>query len=129
MSEHDERADLTVHYFPSHNAPLISFPDLPSPISREHVSILALRGEPLFFQHFDGPYYPTLRLLHKCKPSLTRTDSGYGIGFRLTNLLCVASVADLRQPLSADSSELPFLRKTRAFCQRSRSTRVPSNSF
>jgi PUA domain protein len=28
-----------------------------------------LNSEPLFFQHFDGPFYPTLRLFHKCKPS------------------------------------------------------------
>ncbi|TFY78562.1 hypothetical protein EWM64_g5449 [Hericium alpestre] len=32
---------------------------------REHISIYTLHGEPLFFQHFDGPLYPTLRLLHK----------------------------------------------------------------
>lgn len=24
-------------------------------------------GEPLFFQHYDSKYVPTLRLLHKCK--------------------------------------------------------------
>ena len=34
--------------------------------SRDAISVLALHGEPLFFQHFDGPYYPTLRILHKC---------------------------------------------------------------
>lgn len=33
--------------------------------SREHVSFLVNQGEPLFFQHFDGPYLPTLHLLHK----------------------------------------------------------------
>ncbi|KAI0063400.1 hypothetical protein BV25DRAFT_1824506 [Artomyces pyxidatus] len=32
---------------------------------REHISIYTLHNEPLFFQHFDGPVYPTLRLLHK----------------------------------------------------------------
>ncbi|KAH9854029.1 hypothetical protein C2E23DRAFT_867550 [Lenzites betulinus] len=32
---------------------------------REHISIYTLHGEPLIFQHFDGPYFPTLRLLHK----------------------------------------------------------------
>ncbi|KIM65307.1 hypothetical protein SCLCIDRAFT_113168, partial [Scleroderma citrinum Foug A] len=32
---------------------------------REHISIYALHGEPLFFQHFDGAFYPTLRILHK----------------------------------------------------------------
>jgi PUA domain protein len=35
--------------------------------SRDHLSIYALHSEPLFFQHFDGPYFPTLRLLHKCE--------------------------------------------------------------
>ena len=34
--------------------------------SREHIYIYTLHGEPLFFQHFDGPFFPTLRLLHKC---------------------------------------------------------------
>ncbi|KAI0646865.1 hypothetical protein C8Q79DRAFT_1009028 [Trametes meyenii] len=32
---------------------------------REHISIYTLHSEPLFFQHFDGPFFPTLRLLHK----------------------------------------------------------------
>ncbi|TFK55246.1 hypothetical protein OE88DRAFT_1654005 [Heliocybe sulcata] len=32
---------------------------------RDHISIYALHGVPLFFQHFEGPFYPTLRLLHK----------------------------------------------------------------
>ncbi|KAF8212409.1 hypothetical protein K438DRAFT_1243160 [Mycena galopus ATCC 62051] len=32
---------------------------------REHISIYTVHGEPLIFQHFDGPFYPTLRLLHK----------------------------------------------------------------
>ncbi|KAI0078193.1 hypothetical protein K474DRAFT_1706740 [Panus rudis PR-1116 ss-1] len=32
---------------------------------RDHISIYALHGEPLFFQHFDESFFPTLRLLHK----------------------------------------------------------------
>jgi len=32
---------------------------------KEHLAIYAVQGEPLFFQHFDGPFYPTLRLVHK----------------------------------------------------------------
>ncbi|PBK77982.1 hypothetical protein ARMSODRAFT_901303 [Armillaria solidipes] len=32
---------------------------------REHISIYTVHGEPLLFQHFDGPLYPTLRILHK----------------------------------------------------------------
>lgn len=35
--------------------------------SREHVSFLVLHGQPLFFQHFDGPYCPTLHLVHQCE--------------------------------------------------------------
>ncbi|KAI9455568.1 hypothetical protein BJY52DRAFT_1204952 [Lactarius psammicola] len=34
---------------------------------RDHLSIYALHGEPLFFQGLDGPYLPTVRLLHKCE--------------------------------------------------------------
>jgi PUA domain protein len=34
--------------------------------SKDHVSIYTVQSEPLFFQHFDEPLYPTLRLLHKC---------------------------------------------------------------
>ncbi|KAH9842890.1 uncharacterized protein C8Q71DRAFT_853408 [Rhodofomes roseus] len=32
---------------------------------RDHISIYTLHGEALFFQHFDEPFFPTLRLLHK----------------------------------------------------------------
>ncbi|KAH8833539.1 hypothetical protein DL96DRAFT_1577407 [Flagelloscypha sp. PMI_526] len=32
---------------------------------REHLSIYTVHNEPIVFQHFDGPLYPTLRLLHK----------------------------------------------------------------
>lgn len=34
--------------------------------SREHVSFLVNGNEVLFFQHYDGPYLPTLHTLHKC---------------------------------------------------------------
>ncbi|PWN51390.1 hypothetical protein IE53DRAFT_314011 [Violaceomyces palustris] len=33
--------------------------------SREHVQMLVYKSEPIFFQHFDGPYLPTLHLLHR----------------------------------------------------------------
>lgn len=41
--------------------------------SREHVSFLVLHGRPLFFQHFDGPYCPTLHLVHQCERQTSRT--------------------------------------------------------
>jgi PUA domain protein len=34
--------------------------------SRERLSIYTVGGEPIFVQHFDGPFYPTIRLVHKC---------------------------------------------------------------
>jgi len=58
---------------------------------REHVSILALNGTPLFFQHFDGPYFPTLRLLHQYPELLPRVQVDKGaIKFVLAgaNVMC-----------------------------------------
>jgi hypothetical protein len=43
--------------------------------SREHISIYSVQSVPLFFQHFDGPFYPTLRLLHRCKQIFLGSDS------------------------------------------------------
>ena len=34
--------------------------------SRDHISLLALDNEVLFFQRFDEVYIPSLRLVHKC---------------------------------------------------------------
>jgi len=58
---------------------------------REHVSVYTLNGEPLFFQHFDGPYYPTLRLLHKYPDLLPHVQIDRGaIRFLLAgaNMMC-----------------------------------------
>ena len=42
------------------------------------MSIVIVGDEPLFFQWRDGPYYPTLRLLHKYPRmmSVLRVDKG-----------------------------------------------------
>lgn len=36
-------------------------------VSHDRISIYTLAGTPLFFNHFDGPYIPTLKLLHQCE--------------------------------------------------------------
>ncbi|KAG6331053.1 hypothetical protein ID866_8035 [Astraeus odoratus] len=58
---------------------------------REHLSIYTLHGEPLFFQQFDGPIYPTLRLLHKYSFVLPKVGIDRGaIPFLLggANMMC-----------------------------------------
>lgn len=35
--------------------------------SHEHIEILTRKSELLMFRQRDGPYIPTLRLLHKCE--------------------------------------------------------------
>jgi PUA domain protein len=42
--------------------------------SREHISLLALDNEVVFFQHFDEVYVPSLRLVHKCVTLLYDAD-------------------------------------------------------
>ncbi|CAJ0764991.1 5176_t:CDS:2, partial [Entrophospora sp. SA101] len=45
----------------------------------EHINLLTLNNEILFFQHFDGPYYPTLRLLQVDKGAIKFILSGANI--------------------------------------------------
>ncbi|WFD05152.1 translation machinery-associated protein 20 [Malassezia vespertilionis] len=40
-------------------------PIMVAKFKREHVQIVLLKGTPLFFQHYDGPYLPSLPLLHQ----------------------------------------------------------------
>lgn len=35
--------------------------------SRDHIELVVVKGELLFFKQRDGPYLPTLKLLHKCE--------------------------------------------------------------
>lgn len=46
--------------------------------SRDHISIYTVNGEPLFFQHFDEAFFPTLRVLHKCACSLVNHSPPLG---------------------------------------------------
>ncbi|KAI8329729.1 PUA domain-containing protein [Chlamydoabsidia padenii] len=57
----------------------------------EHISFLSVNGEILFFQHFDGPYFPTLILLHKYPDILPKLQVDRGaIKFVLSgaNIMC-----------------------------------------
>jgi hypothetical protein len=49
---------LVKWHSPKHKFPLT--------YSREHISLLTLENEVLFFQRFDDVYTPSLRLVHKC---------------------------------------------------------------
>ncbi|GAA6006565.1 translation machinery-associated protein 20, partial [Rhodotorula paludigena] len=58
---------------------------------RDHISIYTVHGEPIFYQHFDGPFYPTLRLLHRFPDMLPRVGVDRGaIKFVLSgaNIMC-----------------------------------------
>jgi len=36
--------------------------------SHEHIEIVVTKdGEPVFFRQREGPFFPSLRLLHRCK--------------------------------------------------------------
>lgn len=35
--------------------------------AREHVQFIVREGRPIFWQHFEGSFFPTLRLVHQCE--------------------------------------------------------------
>lgn len=45
--------------------------DISAFCSKDHINIYTLDGVPILWQHFDGPFIPSLKILHKCKPSLS----------------------------------------------------------
>lgn len=63
----------------------------PLPRSKDHIQILAANEAFLFFQHYDGPWYPTLRLLHQYPDLLPKLQVDRGaIRFVLSgaNIMC-----------------------------------------
>jgi PUA domain protein len=44
----------------------------------DNVALLVVENEPLFFQHFDGPFIPTLRLLHKFPEMMKKVQVDMG---------------------------------------------------
>ncbi|CEG50479.1 hypothetical protein PPTG_00042 [Plasmopara halstedii] len=72
-----------------------------------HIQIVLLEGEPIFFNQRDGPFMPTLRLLHKVPHVMkqVRADKG-AILFVLSgaNVMCpglTSAGGDLPEPLDA----------------------------
>jgi len=58
---------------------------------RDHISIYTCHGDPLFFQHFDGPFFPSLRLLHQYPTVIPKVQVDRGaIRFLLAgaNMMC-----------------------------------------
>ncbi|KAF0427075.1 putative PUA domain-containing protein [Gigaspora margarita] len=75
----------------------------------EHINLLTINSEILFFQHFDGPYYPTLRLLHKYPDVFPKLQVDRGaIKFILSgaNIMCpglTSKGARMDEDLPADT--------------------------
>jgi len=59
--------------------------------SQEHVNFITVNNIPLFFNHYDGPYFPTLKLLHQYPGMLPSAQVDRGaIKFVLAgaNIMC-----------------------------------------
>ena len=54
-------------YFKARYNNFFIIPILQLNFSKEHIEILSVKSELVFFRQRDGPWIPTLRLLHKCK--------------------------------------------------------------
>lgn len=72
--------------------------------SHDHISFLSVNGEILFFQHFDGPYFPTLKLLHKCK--CLEVKEGILVG---KPSLCRSIDPDILPKLQVDRGAIKFV--------------------
>ena len=70
------------------------------PLSHEHVNVVVIDKIPLFFNQRDGPYFPTLRLLHKC-PALSFCFPQISFTSTLVHLVCLCLLR------SVDPSPLP----------------------
>ena len=80
----------------------------------DHVSIVLSDGRPVFFNHRDGPYYPTMRLLHRYPDMMSKVqiDKG-GVRFVLNgaHIMCVGLTSEggmLPEELDAGSAVAVF---------------------
>lgn len=56
--------------------------------SPEHVQIVITNGQPLFFAQRDGPWFPTLRLLHQYPEMMARSFAQLVLNCRSPRLEC-----------------------------------------
>lgn len=72
-----------------------------------------MNNEIIFFQHFDGPYFPTLRLIHKCKLFLTLSCIDIFIYFLfllfLTHCFVIFIDPDMLPRLQVDRGAIKFV--------------------
>ncbi|KAL4230061.1 Malignant T-cell-amplified sequence 1 [Mactra antiquata] len=79
----------------------------------EHIEILAnSSGEPVFFKQRDGPYFPTLKLLHKFPFILPHMQVDKGaIRFVLSgaNIMCPGLTSPGARMTKVDDNQIVFL--------------------
>lgn len=65
--------------------------------SQNHLNLVVVNNVPLFFNIRDGPYMPTLRLLHQCKLSDFYLFSSIVLSFPLNQSSSFLSFANLSE--------------------------------
>eukprot|EP01138_Halocafeteria_seosinensis_P005360 gb/GECG01005479.1/.p1 GENE.gb/GECG01005479.1/~~gb/GECG01005479.1/.p1 ORF type:complete len:147 (+),score=12.55 gb/GECG01005479.1/:1-441(+) len=85
---------------------------------KDKLSIYVVEGEPLFFQHRDGPVFPTLKLLHKYPffmPSLQVDKGAIKFIFSGADIMCPGLTSkggkcdiDVPESTPVVSSQLPL---------------------
>lgn len=89
----------------------------PNPMLRspDHVQLVIVHGEPLFFSQRDSPWLPTLRLLHRYPAMMARVQSDTGaVKFVLqgANIMC-PGLTSPGADLPVEVPPLPPLRRAR----------------
>ena len=61
--------------------------------SQNHLNLVVVNNVPLFFNIRDGPYMPTLRLLHQCKIFFVNNIITY-LSYRLLELVVIYLIVE-----------------------------------
>ena len=63
---------------------------------QDHLQVILSNGEPIFYNKRDGPYFPTLRLVHKHPTFMKRMQVDKGAVFKILVLPPLASLPTKR---------------------------------